>query len=248
MKILTLTLVCVATAAFAKPAKPAKPAEDFLNFPVPNGPFLLPAMTGTFEDATVADLIESYSEATGQYCIMDEETRSYAHSYKISSAKSKELSIPPDQLQVTFEHILASHGFVLDLLSTAEPRLIGIQSLNSSRRARVKAGAKFITESQIEEAAKHPAMYFNTVIHLPGVNTRQVTNALRAMFPDPMAASILPAGELPSVVLTASGPHLRELQALLREIRAEKQRADEAAASAQDKLPSDAGGTDEEGD
>jgi len=218
-------------AAVAVSASPAR-AGDFLSFPIPEDALVIPAVTGSSEDASIGDLIALYSAATGQFCVMDEETRNIAQNTKISSQPGEKLAIAPDRVQVTFEHMLASQGFALEVLTHTQPRLFAVKSFYSRARQTIKSAARLIASDEVSKAAAHPAMFFTTVVQLEGVDARQVANSMRQMVADPNTTMVLSTSQS-SIVLTASGPALLELHNTLAAIQAAHAQQAEAARQAQ---------------
>jgi type II secretory pathway component GspD/PulD (secretin) len=206
-----LPLVCLATAILVTESAQA---GDLLDFPIPDSPVVIPAQSES-GGTSIADLIALYSEATGQHCVMDSETQGYANVTLVSSQPGKAMTIAPERFQVTFETLLIANDFVFTPLTADEPRLFSITSLNTDRRFIIKTFAMYLPADRLDEAAAHPAILFTTVITVPNTDVRQVTTALRMMFPDPNTQQMLPAGNTHAVVLMGLGPKVASLAQLL---------------------------------
>jgi hypothetical protein len=225
-----LPLVCLAIAILVTESAQA---GDLLDFPIPDSPVVIPASSDS-AGFTIEDLIVLYSEATGQHCVMDLETRMYAAAARATSITGEAMTIAPERLQVTFETFLVVNDFLFAPLTAVEPRLFTVISLDTGARSTIRSRSMYLPADRLDEAAGHPAMLFTTVIQLPNTDVRQVSTALRQMFPDPNTELMLPVGNSHSMVLIGFGPHVSSLAQLL-EVADEAAGSDPAVPDADDK-------------
>ena len=125
------------------------------------------------------------------------------------------MTIAPERLQVTFETFLIVNDFVFIPLTHEEPRLFAVTSLNTGARSRIRSRAMYLPADRLDEAAAHPAILFTTIVDVPNTDVRQVTTALRSMFPDPNTQQMLPVGNTHAIALTGYGPNVASLAQLL---------------------------------
>ncbi|QDV05252.1 Putative type II secretion system protein D precursor [Planctomycetes bacterium Poly30] len=186
-------------------------------FPTPSGP-----MTLVVDDPENADtcwsMVEKYGELTGQHITAHSDTQSLLMQSPVHLDRN--MTIPADEVQTTFEHILFARDFVLTPLKRDGMRLLEIQSLSTPARSNIRSAAIFLEPEDLHLAAAHPAMIFTTVVTLPHTDVRQVSNSMRTMITDANTQQLLPAGNSNSMVIVGIGQSLVGLADTLRTIDA----------------------------
>ena len=137
---------------------------------------------------------------------MTEATESALRSLSVGLSRS---FVPVEQVQHTFETLLAGAGFVVSPPKVAEVPIIGIWSKYGPERSALRGDTTFLEADQVALAAKHPAVLFTATIELPNTDTRQLSNSLRTLLVDANTQQVLPAGTTGSMVLVGLGEHRR---------------------------------------
>ncbi len=178
-------------------------------------------MTLTVGDAenplTYESMVKQYAELTGQHIVMSDDSSSMLrHQLHLD----RTLTVPAVEVQTTFEHLLRKGDFVLTPLKQEGARLIEIASLSTSARNNIRSAAIYLEPHEMHLANLHPAMMFTTVLTLPNVDVRQVSNSMRTMITDANTQQMVPAGNSNSMVLLGIGQNLVSLVNALETIEA----------------------------
>lgn len=167
------------------------------------------------EKFTYYDLVRQYAQATDQEVSMTEATKGLLRSRSVDLSRS---FVPVEQVQHTFETLLASAGFVLSPPKVPEVPIIGIWSKEGPERSALRGDTTFLEADQVARAAKHPAVLFTATIDLPNTDTRQLANTLRTLIVDSNTQQIVPAGASTSMVLVGLGEQIAGFAEAVREI------------------------------
>jgi len=187
---------------------------------------LFPAATGDLLIEWPADgtppamdkLAHRYGELTGQLMVTSQETRNLLQNARLPL--DRPTTVPAAEVQSFFESVMFASDFVLTIVRAEAPRLVQIDSLQTASRNNIRAGAHVVATPDLPLLRRHPAMLFTTVVDLPNVDVRQLSNSLRTMITDANTMQMLPAGNASSLVLTAFGPQLADWVEYLRLIDA----------------------------
>lgn len=209
----TLSAALLASALLPGSAHPAASDLDAL-FP-PATKAMVVTSGPESEKFTYYDLVRQYAQATDQEVTMTEATESALRSLSVGLSRS---FVPVEQVQHTFETLLAGAGFVLSPPRVAEVPIIGIWSKYGPERSALRGDTTFLEADQVALAAKHPAVLFTATIELPNTDTRQLSNSLRTLLVDANTQQVLPAGTTGSMVLVGLGEHIAGLAKALRDI------------------------------
>lgn len=204
---LLLALAPVPSAPIPSAPIPSAPGAH-LAFPTPSDAIQIQ------KDLSMSSLIDLYSQATGQACLYNDETRNYLQQSTVGLNGS--LTVPPDRFQEVFEAILNQNDFLLAVVCTEAPRIVKITSLNTGARVSVRSEAVFVPVEDLALMRSHPAMLLTTVVDLPRLDVRQLANAMRTMLVDANTQQMLPAGNTNSLVLTGRGAELASTVEMLR--------------------------------
>lgn len=191
---------------------------------------LFPPAQGALEIQLNADgegpsyqtLLEEYAELTDQQVTFSEDTRTLLRQKRVQLTRS--MNVPADEVQTTFEHLLRQSDFCMQILKAEGVRVLQVTSLNTAARNSIRAHAEHLDADDLESAADHPAVLFSTVISLPNVDVRQLSNSMRTMITDANTQQLLPAGNSNSMVIIGFGDSVAQMGNALRLI-------DEAAAA-----------------
>ncbi|MEE2940153.1 MAG: secretin N-terminal domain-containing protein [Planctomycetota bacterium] len=167
------------------------------------------------EKFTYYDLVRQYAQATDQEVSMTEATKEHLRSRSVDLSRS---FVPVEQVQHTFETLLASAGFVLSPPKVPEVPIIGIWSKEGPEAIALRGDTTFLEADQVARAAKHPAVLFTTTIDLPNTDTRQLANSLRTLIVDSNTQQMVPAGTSNSMVLVGLGEQIAGFAEAVREI------------------------------
>lgn len=105
-------------------------------------------------------------------------------------AVDRELTVPEADLHEVVEVILIQNDFVLSVNNDTPPYMLTIQSLNSSARRDMRQGARYVPAEELAAWSDHPAHLIRTVIDLPHMDVRTLTNSLRSFRSEPIPARL----------------------------------------------------------
>ncbi len=183
-------------------------------FPVPSGP-----MTLTVGDAeaplTYASMVEQYAQLTEQHVVMDADTGSLL-SQRILLDRT--LVVPAGEVQLTFEQVLRQGDFALRSLKHEGARLIEVLSLKTQIRNTLRSQAIALKPEELGVAKEHPALFFSTVVALPNVDARQMSNSVRTMISNVNTLQVLHVGNANNLLILGFGDNLTGLAELFRTI------------------------------
>jgi len=190
------------------PQTVAKASDAQELFPVATGDLVLewPA-DGTAPK--LHEVVDRYGQLTGQLMVTTQETRTLLQNARLPL--DRPTTVPAADVQSFFESVLIASDFVLTIERAEAPRLVQLHSLLTASRNNIRAKAQQVPAKEIELLRRHPAMLFTTVVDLPNLDVRQVSNSLRTMITDANTMQMLPAGNLTSMVLTGFGPQVADL-------------------------------------
>jgi general secretion pathway protein D len=143
----------------------------------------------------------------------DDETRGYLAAARVLLIGSK--TVAKKDFYNFFQILLVINDFVCTEVGPDSISVILITSLDTGARSTIKARSVYVEPEDLHEYENQPATLITTVIHLPNTDVRQVTTALRQMFPDPNTQQMLPAGNTNSVVLYGFGTNVVSLARML---------------------------------
>jgi len=202
-----LVAVCILGWA-ADPVSVRPRPEDALAFPRPQAAVEIP-VTVDGRAASLLDLVRLYGSATDQRFLIGAEVRN--HLEQTDLGLDRPLSVSPEALQRVFELFLAESDFLLSVANESQPRLLRIHGLMTGERTGVRTSARFVPAERVDLMRAHPALLLTTVVDLPRLDVRQLSNSMRTMITDANTQQMLPAGNSNAIVLTARGSELAEL-------------------------------------
>ena len=83
-------------------------------------------------------------------------------------------------------------------------------------RNTVRKRAVFVTADELEAWAAHPAVLIQTIVSLPHVDVRQLSNSLRTLITDANTQQMLPAGNTSSMILVGFADQVAHMATMLR--------------------------------
>lgn len=128
------------------------------------------------------------------------------------------LDIRPEDVHSVVESLLVHEDIVLTLKRAREPRLVGVHGLQTAARTNLRSDALWVSSDDLEEWESHPAFLISTVVHLENLDTRHLTNSIRAMLTDANTQQIIPVGSTHSLMLTGFANELHGFVEILKEI------------------------------
>jgi hypothetical protein len=209
MKLMSLlTSLLVAGCAVTPGARPdstnkAPMAACSDPFPVPRSGLTLAGDRGP--QLTLDAVLNQMQTVTDLHVVVTPEISALLS--KIPSGLSQPLEIPASHVYSSVENLLAQNGFVLVLLQSEQPILVGVQSVmeQSPKRAWV------VQQNDLDVVADHPALIVSTIVMLSNVDARQLANSMRQIIQDPRSQQIVPVGDGNGVLLTGRGTEVAAL-------------------------------------
>ncbi len=162
---------------------------------------------------TMEQFVQACQDVTGITFTYDTETQSYLANAKVLLIGAKK--VPKDDFYSFFQILMVINQFVCTQVGPEPISVIEITSLQTGKRSTIKSSSTYVDPEDLQKYENQPATLITTVIHLPNTDVRQVTTALRAMFPDPNTQQMLPAGNTNSVVLVGFGTNVVALARML---------------------------------
>ncbi|MFT5152742.1 MAG: hypothetical protein ACI841_002741, partial [Planctomycetota bacterium] len=192
-------------------SEPAVRSEGCSYFELPQASEALDIPSG----ASLSQVLIEVERLTGTSFMMSDDLRRRMDS--TPAGLSTATSIPAPAAQRALEVMLASNEIALFIHQDAAPPLATVYSLNTRYRYRFQGALNFMPESQLPELLTHPAIVATTVVSLPGLDVRQLSNSMRGLITDASTQQILPAGASANLVLRGTGPRIVRLVEMLRE-------------------------------
>ena len=185
-------------------------------FPRPSEPLVLPA--NAEHPLTLADALAFVTRVTR--VTFSYETVVLRRLEASQVQLSADTVVPPEQVYTWVEGLLLQHGYVLGLLSTSEPMLVGVYSSTPVQGAQGQPVLHNVDAEHLDDCRQHPALLVQTVLHLPHVDVRTLGNSLRGLTGNDGSSGILPVANTNSVALTGTGLAVANLVEALREVEA----------------------------
>lgn len=194
-----------------EPREPAQSPES--PFPTPSDDLVIP-MAEDGGSWTMMDLVREYGRLTNQHLQVREDTRALLEGTGIGLTRSA--VVPRAGVQSFFEGLLVENDFVITVLREAEPRLLGITSLQTSQGSTLRASAHLVPEEELQAWRDHAAVLITSVVHMPNSDVRQLSNSTRTMIADINTQQMLPAGSSQSMIVTGYADQVAKMARMLR--------------------------------
>lgn len=234
MLVLTFFTPLLASACASTPLlKTGIPAQVASSDPFPAATAGIPIQVGPGEDMKLEKLLDEFSRVTEMAFLIGPETKAILQ--RSSTGLNRSIEIPAGEVYPVVETILSRNGFVLTLVHDREPRLASVFAM-SQGGSDLRNWAIPVSAKDIALYARHPAFLVTTVIDLPHIDVRTLSNSMRTMFTDANTQQIIPAGNSNSLILTGCGGTVASIVRMLQEVervaerdaaQAEKRRASE---------------------
>lgn len=210
----SVLLVFALLAGCLSVAPQAAVQDELEIFPMPESGITIPARG---ENAmTMEELLVEFGKASGEYLTWTEETLGLLRATKVGF--DRELVVEAKDLYSVVETVLLVHRFVLTDLRRSEPRMLEVLCLDSAARSNLKGGARFVAVEDLHRYADHPGMLVSTTLHLPNLDVRVLTNALRGLTTDPNTMNVVPVPESNSVIMVGFTTTIIDLSQMLRRL------------------------------
>jgi len=181
-------------------------------FPMPEKGITIPARgDGAM---TVEDLVRAFGEASGEYISWTAETAGLMRACTVGF--DRELVVEAQDLYAVVESVLLVHRFVLSDIRRVEPRMMVVSNLETAARSNLRQDARFVPGEDLPQYERYPARMISTVLHLPNLDVRTLTNALRGLTCDPNTLNATPVPESNSVIVTGFAGTVSGLTRMLR--------------------------------
>ena len=209
LNLLLAAALLVPQSAPLAGAPQREPASEVLKklFPAPSGPMTLEAGSSD-NPLTYKTLVDQYRELTGQFFVVSEDTKDMLTRPLFLD---RSMTVPVNEVQTVFEELLRHGEFVLEPLTTSGPRIIRLTSLLTNERNILRSRTTFLGPDELHLAERHPALLVTTVVNLPNVDVRQMSNSMRTMITDANTQQMLPAGNSNSMILVGFGDQVAAL-------------------------------------
>ena len=210
----SMLLVFALVAGCLSVAPQAAVQDELEIFPTPESGITIPARG---ENAmTMEELLVAFGEASGEYLTWTPETGGLL---KVTTVGfDRELVVEPKDLYSVVGTVMLVHRFVFTDLRRSEPRMMVVTCLDSAARSNLKQGARFVAVEDLHHYADHPGMLISTTLHLPNLDGRVLTNALRGLTTDPNTMNVVPVPESNSVIMTGFTSTIIDLSQMLRRL------------------------------
>jgi hypothetical protein len=213
--LIVIPALLLALPPFAGPTQDADPGRgaDALFAPA-TADMVIPA--GDSGDAwTLLDVLQDYSQLTGQHVRMNAATREYLAGQAAGLTRSA--AVPRGEVQSFVEGLLVGHDCFLTVERTAEPRLVSAHWLNGYRNPmQVRELALHAEEAELARLSVHPALMVSAAIDAPNVDGRQLVNSMRILLTDSNRQVLVPAGASNTILLAGPAPWVRSIVRLVR--------------------------------
>jgi hypothetical protein len=159
----------------------------------------------------VGDVLDQYVQLMGWHLLVDPETRNELRSLRCGAALP--LEVPADRVHAFVEAIAQSNGLCFDFAHAQAPVLLEVRSRNGVTRGIPRRPARVVPQAELPRWSAHPAFLISTLLDLPGVDVRTLSNSLRQMFSDQATQQIIPLGTS-SLLVTGSASGVAALTLL----------------------------------
>ena len=165
------------------------------------------------EPMTLERFVRACQEATGKNFTYSEETATQLKNAKIRLYGQKR--VKREDFYNFFQIMMIINDFVCKKVGPDHLEVIVLQNLQSSRGQGLRDDALFVPPDRLEEFADQPATLITTIVTLPNIDVRTLSNALRGMISDANTQQILPVGNSQSMILTGFGSYVAALARML---------------------------------
>jgi hypothetical protein len=176
----------------------------------------------------MAAVLEAFEVATGDTLVVDEETTRRIESTAVFASGPVECAAA-DARRVAGAMLL-SRNFCWTVVRPASPRVLAIHSLDTIARGTARQDAPFVPIEQLDAYADSPGLLIQTLVQLPHIDVRVLSNSMRSMVVDPNTLQIIPVGNTDALILQGFAPVVADFVEMLRMV--DRASAGEAAAPA----------------
>ena len=222
-------LLSVATSCASQVTSPqsAAPVAAADLFPEPKSGISIHVTPG--EEMKLDALLAEFSKVTGLHLVIAKEDSMIVRA--TSTGLIGSVDVPASEVYPWVESLLVHNGVVLVPMTDREPRLVAVTTLmnGAQRGGSLRNAAIFVPAEEIAAYSRHPAILVTSVINLPSVDVRTLSNSMRTMFTDANTQQIIPVGNSNSLIITGFGSSVASMIEMLRRIEVEARRELEEA-------------------
>ena len=217
--LLALAVLAAVTAAPASAAAPLAPQDQGgADGPPPivesNGSYVLNfAQSEEDESMSLYQFTQACQEVTDYSFTWSQDTEGILKSQKVRLLGQK--TIEKERFYSFFQVMMIISDFVCTEVGDEDIAVIKIDSLQTTARNNLRAGAIYVEPEDLPKYQSQPATLITTVVTLPNTDVRQVSNSMRTMITDANTQQMLPAGNSNSMVLVGFGSNVVALANML---------------------------------
>jgi hypothetical protein len=206
------TLVDAAAGAHGPPPVPLAAGPEIELFVTPpKGLHLEKPGKG---ELRLADLFEAYAQLMGWRVLAGGDVSNQLRTLRCGFALP--VDVPAGHVHAFVESVARANDFVLSFAHAKDPVLLQIDSTNVGGRGNPRKDALRVPVADLPRWAAHPDFLITTLIDLPGVDVRTLSNSLRQMFSDQQTQQIIPVGNTDGLIVTGFGSDVAGIVALFR--------------------------------
>ena len=237
-------LLALHPAASAAPAAPAAPRAVLQGQDEPVPPiqsqgddYILTFSEDPNDSMSLEEFVKACQEATGLNFVVPPDSESQLTTGKVRMFGQKR--IPKRDFYSFFQIIMFINDFACIEVGSGPLRVIVVQQLAQATGRggqNIKQRAEYVLPDDLDRYVDEPATLITTVVTLPNVDVRQLSNSLRALMSDNITQNMLPVGNSDSLVLTGFGTNIWQLVQLL-ELVDEKSKVPDPVLPVFDRIP-----------
>lgn len=170
------------------------------------------------EQPTLLELLRELGKCTGQEILMDNEAEELLSTQHLPLLAGAE--VPAAEVYPFVEGILAHHSVYVAPVKSGSVPVLGVYPTALLQRSgpsnqRASIAWTVVKAEELSHFEDHPALFIQTVIHLPSMDVRQVATSMRVLFSDPFTGSVVPIGDH-SLLVRGSGRTVAQTVEFLR--------------------------------
>lgn len=162
----------------------------------------------------LSDVLARFQEVTDWTVLMSEEVSRLVE--RSSPYSSGPLRAEPAAVLPVVEAVLKHSNFVFTLVREDPPRILALNSIDTIARTSARQDAIYVPIHEVPRFAEHRAFLIQTVLPLPNIDVRTLSNSMRGIVLDPNSLQILPIGDSSQLLLQGFGSSVATLVEMLR--------------------------------
>lgn len=213
-----LATALAALVGLAAPAQAAAPQDDEVPPIQEQGDFyILNFSEDQNNGLTLEQFVKSCQQTTGMNFVISKQSAQALAQERVRMFGTKR--IPKSDFYSFFQIIMFINDFACIEVGPSPLSVIVVQPIGGAGgrpNTSIRQGAIYVPPNELDEYANQPAILITTVLTLPNLDVRNLSNSLRAMLTDTSTEQMLPAGNSDSLVLTGFGSNVWQKAQLLQ--------------------------------